>query len=89
MFRNYIAGNVASLEMSDFRSPTILESLTKQVRASTAISLPSLTLTRIACAGVILDSSGKMKIFESAGIDGTKFILSKIVASASKTPFPL
>jgi hypothetical protein len=29
-----------------------------------------------------------MKIFENAGIEGTKFILSKIVAFAVKAPFP-
>ena len=66
-----------------------MESLTKHVRASTAISLSALKLTRVACAGVILDSSGKLKVFENAGIEGTKFILSKVVAFAAKDTMSL
>jgi len=46
-------------------------------------------MTRVACAGVILDSSGKMKIFENAGIENTKYILSKMVAVAARSPLPV
>jgi len=80
MFRSCIDGNYLTLIVLMDRSPKMLESLTKHIRASTAISLPSLTLTRIACAGVLLDASGKLKVFENAGIDGTKFIMSRILA---------
>jgi Kinetochore complex Sim4 subunit Fta1 len=62
----------------------MLESLSKHVRASTAISLSSLTLTRIACAGVLLDASGKLKLFDNAGIEGTKFIMSELLAFVGK-----
>jgi hypothetical protein len=33
---------------------------------------------------MILDSSGKMKIFENAGVDGTRFIMDRIVSFAAK-----
>lgn len=61
-----------------------MESLTKHVRASTAISLSALTLTRITCAGIIFDASGRLKIFENAGTEGLKFIMGKVVAFAGK-----
>ena len=66
------------------RSTTVMESLTKHVRASTAINLEQLTVSRIACAGLILDSSGKMKIFENTGTEGMKFILGKVVGFVAK-----
>jgi hypothetical protein len=62
----------------------MLESLSKHVRASTAISLSTVMLSRIACAGVLIDGSGRMKLFENAGIDGTKFIMSRILAFVTK-----
>ena len=64
----------------------MLESLAKYLKASTAISLSALTLTRIACPGMLIDASGKLKVFENAGIEGTKFILGKLVALAAKEP---
>lgn len=66
-----------------------MESLTKHVRASTAIDLEQLTVSRIACAGLILDSSGKMKIFENAGTEGMKFILGKVVGFVAKDILPV
>jgi hypothetical protein len=66
-----------------------MESLTKHVRASTAISLSELTLTRVTCAGMIFDASGRLKIFDNAGIEGLKFIMSKVVAFAGKENSPL
>ena len=67
----------------------MLESLAKHLKSSTAISLSALTLMRIACAGVLLDASGKLKLFENAGIEGTKFIIGKLVALAAKEPLPM
>jgi len=84
MFGNCIEGNsLTDIVLMD-RSPKMLESLAKHIHASTAISLSSLTLTRIACAGVLLDASGKMKVFENAGVNGTKFIIGKILAFVGK-----
>jgi hypothetical protein len=37
---------------------------------------------------MILDSSGKMKIFENAGLDGTRFIMDKVVSFAAKEVLP-
>ena len=61
-----------------------MESLTKHVVASTAINLEQLTVSRIACAGMILDSGGKLKVFESAGQEGMKFLLGKVVGFVAK-----
>jgi len=33
---------------------------------------------------MLIDASGKLKIFENAGTDGTKFIMGKIVVFAAK-----
>lgn len=66
-----------------------MESLAKHVLASTAINLEKLTVSRIACAGLILDSSGKMKIFENAGMEGLKFILEKVVGFVAKDMLPM
>lgn len=74
---------------ADVRSPTMMESLTKHVVASTAIDLEQLTVSRIACAGVVLDSSGRMKIFENAGIQGMEFILGKVVEFVAKDILPV
>jgi Kinetochore complex Sim4 subunit Fta1 len=65
------------------RSPKFLESLTTIVTTSTAISLSGLSLSRVVCGGMLVDSAGKMKILDSAGVDGTKFILGKIVTCAA------
>jgi hypothetical protein len=66
-----------------------MESLTKHVRASTAVSLSELTLTRVTCAGMIFDSSGRLKIFDNAGVEGLTFIISKVAAFAEKDNSPL
>jgi len=50
------------------------------------MSISALTLTRVACAGMLIDASGKLKIFENAGVDGTRFIMGKIVTFAAKDP---
>jgi hypothetical protein len=62
--------------------------MTKQIGTSTAISLSSLKLIRVACPGMILDASGKIKIFENAGMESTKFIMSKIMSSVVQTALP-
>jgi len=66
----------------------MLESLAKHLKASTAISLSSLTLTRVACTSLLIDVSGRLKIFDTAGIEGTKLVLGKLVALAAKEPLP-
>jgi hypothetical protein len=66
-----------------------MESLGKHVLASTAITLDKLTVSRIACAGLIMDSSGKLKVFENAGGEATKYILGEVVAFVAKDILPV
>ena len=73
----------------EVRSPTVMEALGKHVRASTAITLDALSVSRIACAGVILDAGGKMKVFEGAGSEGTRFILGKVVGFVARDGLPM
>jgi hypothetical protein len=74
---------------ADGRSPTVMEALGKHVRTSTAITLDALSVSRIACAGVILDAGGKMKVFEGAGSEGTRFILGKVVGFVARDGLPV
>ena len=89
MFPRVLLQSVLSCVDADVRSPTMMESLTKHVVASTAINLEQLTVSRIACAGLVLDSSGRMKIFENAGIQGMEFILGKVVEFVAKDILPV
>jgi len=59
------------------------------MRISTAIHLADLKVSRVACAGMVIDISGKLKIFENAGIDGTNMIVEKMVCLAMKSALPL
>jgi hypothetical protein len=89
MCRNSIDGEGTAKRPANSRSPTMLESLAKHLKESTAISLSALTLIKVACAGVILDASGRLKLFENTSIECTKFIVGRLVALAAKEPLPL
>ena len=59
------------------------------MRLSTAIHFSELKVSRVACAGMVIDVSGKLKIFDNAGIDGTNLIMEKIVSLATISPLPM